>query len=104
MKKKLRIPHRDQVELRWEPLDQMLTPDHPARAVWEFTGELDLSAWTTKIRSKPGAAGARALNPRVLVSLWMMATLDGVRSARELSGLTESHMAYRWICGDEPIN
>ena len=104
MDAKLRVPHRDQMEMRVESLESMLTPDHPARAIWEFTGQLDLSPWTSKIASKQGAAGAPALHPRVLVSLWMMATIDGVTSARELSELTESHTAYRWLCGGEPIN
>jgi transposase len=104
MDAKIRIPHRDQMEMRMLSLDQMLTVDHPARAVWAFVEELDLTAWTSAIVSKRGMAGAKALNPRVLASLWIMATLDGVRSARELSRLTENHMAYRWICGDEPVN
>lgn len=104
MDAKIRIPHRDQVEMRCESLDQMLTPDHPARAVWEFVEELDLTPWTSAIVSKRGSAGAKALDPRVLASLWIMATLDGVRSARELSELTSTHMAYRWICGDESVN
>ena len=104
MDTKIRIPHRDQVEMRCESLERMLTPDHPARAVWEFVANLDLTHWTSAIASKRGMAGAKALDPRVLVSLWIMATLDGIRSARELSRLTEHHMAYRWICGDEPVN
>jgi transposase len=104
MDAKIRVPHRDQVEMRCESLDQMLTPDHPARAVWQFVAELDLTPWTSKIASKRGSAGAKALDPRVLASLWIMATLDGIRSARELSRLTSVHMAYRWICGDEPVN
>jgi transposase len=104
MDAKIRIPHRDQVQMRCESLEQMLTPNHSARAVWEFVAKLDLTHWTSAIASKRGMAGAKALDPRVLVSLWIMATLDGVRSARELSRLTENHMAYRWICGDEPVN
>jgi transposase len=104
MNAKIRVPHRDQVEMRCESLDQMLTPDHVARAVWEFVLELDLTPWTSKIKSTLGCAGTKALDPRLLVALWIMATLDGIRSARELSRLTSTHMAYRWLCGDEPVN
>jgi transposase len=104
MDAKIRIPHRNQVEMRCESLEQMLTPDHAARVVWQFVEKFDLTPWTSAIVSKRGVAGAKALDPRVLVSLWIMATLDGVRSARELSRLTSTHMAYRWICGDEPVN
>src|SRR5262249_43336348 len=101
---KIRVPHRDQVQMRFEALDQMLTPDHPARAIWEFVAQLDLTAWTSKIQSLRGAAGAKALDPRLLLALWILATLEGVGSARELSRLTSMHMAYRWLCGDEPVN
>src|SRR5882724_8108132 len=99
-----RIPRRDQIEMRAESLDQMLPPDHPARAVWQFVCGLDLTAWTAAIRSRPGQAGAPAFDPRLLVALWLLATLDGVGSARELSALCEAPLAYRWLCGDEPVN
>jgi transposase len=101
---KIRIPHRDQIEMRCESLDEMLTPDHEARAIWEFVCQLDLTPWTAKIKSAQGCAGTKALDPRVLLSLWILATLDGIGSARELSRLTAVHMAYRWLCGDEPVN
>jgi transposase len=104
MDAKIRIPHRDQVQMRCESLEQMLTPDHPARAIWQFVVELDLTPWTSKIVSKRGLAGTKALDPRVLASLWILATLEGIRSAREISRLTGFHMAYRWICGDEEVN
>jgi transposase len=82
----------------------MLTPDHPARAIWEFVKELDLTFWTSKIVSQQGEAGAKALDPRVLASLLVMATFDAIGSAREISRLCVDHTAYRWICGDEPVN
>jgi transposase len=104
MNVKLRVPQRDQIEMRCESLDQMLTPDHEARAIWEFVKQLDLTPWLSKIKSVQGGAGAEALDPRVLASLWILATLNGVTSARELSRLTSEHMAYRWLCGDEPVN
>jgi transposase len=104
MSAKIRVPQRNQMEMRTESLDQLLPPDHAARAVWAFACGLDLSVWTTRIVSVNGAAGAPAVDPRLLVSLWLMATLDGIASARQLSGLCAEHIAYRWLCGDEPVN
>lgn len=104
MSAKIRVLQRTQMEMRTESLDQLLPPDHPARAVWEFACGLDLSVWTTRIASLQGAPGAPAVDPRLLVSLWLMATLDGVASARQLSELCTDHIAYRWLCGDEPVN
>jgi transposase len=104
MSAKIRMPQRNQIAMRCESLDQLLPPEHPARAVWEFACGLDLSAWTSRIRSTQGSAGAPAVDPRVLVALWLLATLDGIASARALSGLCVEHIAYRWLCGDEPVN
>jgi transposase len=104
MPAKIRTPQRNQVEMRFESLDQLLPPEHPARAVWDFVRGLDLSAWTLQIRSSQGAVGAPAIDPRLLVSLWLLATLDGIASAREISTLCAEHLAYRWLCGDEPVN
>lgn len=104
MPAKIRTPQRNQIEIRMESLDQLLPPEHPARAVWGFVCGLDLSAWTAQIRSRRGAVGAPAIDPRLLVALWLQATLDGIGSAREISRLCAEHLAYRWLCGDEPVN
>ena len=104
MAAKIRFPERSQVQMRAESLDQLLPPEHPARGVWEFVLTLDLTPWTNRIQSRAGQSGAPALDPRVLASLWLLATLDGVGSARRVARLCEEHIAYRWLCGDEPIN
>ena len=104
MNLKIRIPERSQCQMRTESLNMLLPPDHSARVVWDVVCELDLSAWTSQIASKKGEAGTPALDPRVLISLWLQATFDGISSARAISRLCESHLAYRWICGDEPVN
>jgi hypothetical protein len=36
--------------------------------------------------------------------LWLLATLDGVGSARELDRLTDQHIAYQWLCGEVSVN
>jgi transposase len=101
MASKRRIPQRDQMQMRCESLDQLLPPEHPARSVWEFAGSLDLSRWTGRACGGPGSP---MIDPRLLVSLWLQATLDGVASAREIARRCEEHIAYRWLCGDEPVN
>jgi transposase len=104
MAAKIRVANRTQVEMRAESLDQLLPPEHPVRGVWEFVTRLDLSPWAARIVSRQGAVGASALDPRVLAALWLWATLQGVGSAREIARLCAEHLAYRWLCGDEPVN
>jgi transposase len=101
---RLRAVNREQLSFRGESLDQMLPPDHPVRDVWALVGGWDVSGFLTQVKSVPGKAGAPAFDPRVLLTLWIQAILDGYSSARELADLCEHHLIYRWICGDEPVN
>lgn len=101
---RLRVPQRNQVEMHWASLDELLEPDHPARTVWAAVGGLDLSRWLTTIKAVEGAAGRDATDPRLLVSLWIYATIEGMGSARGLARLCEKHLAYQWLCGGVSVN
>jgi transposase len=96
--------HREQVELRACDLDSLLSREHPARAVWAFVESLDLEPLYRRIRAVDGHAGRPAIDPKILVALWLYATSDGVGSARELDRLCESEDAYRWLCGGVGVN
>jgi transposase len=98
------LAQRDQVELRACDLDSLLAVDHPVRSVWAFVESLDLAPLHARIRSVEGAAGRPAIDPAILVALWLWATIDGVGSARELDRLCERDDAYRWICGGVGVN
>lgn len=95
---------RDQLSFRGESVEGMLPGDHPVRAIWAMVCGWDLSAFAAGAKAVAGAPGAPAFDPRVLVTLWIQATLDGCGSARELAGWCTSHTVYRWICGDDPVN
>jgi len=97
-------PVRNQFELRPVDLDGTLGPEHPARSVWAFVDSLDLSRLYDAIDAVHGGSGRPAIDPRILVSLWLYATIDGVGSARALARLCTSHDAYRWICGGVSVN
>ena len=85
-------------------IDDLVVPTHEARAIWEFVGSLNLSGYYAKIRSVEGSAGRSTHDPQVLLSLWIYAYSKGESSARELARLTESAPAYRWLCGNKPVN
>lgn len=101
---RLRIPHRDQVELHQAALDELLEPDHQARLVWAAVCGLDLGRWLGEIRAVEHRPGRDANDPRVMVALWVYATLRGVGSARELERLCREHLAYKWLCGGVGMN
>jgi transposase len=101
---RLMTPQRDQIELRACDLDSLLAADHSARTVWAFVQSLDLAPLHARIRSREGSAGRPAIDPAILVALWLWATVDGVGSAREVDRLCERDNAYRWLCGGVGVN
>lgn len=96
--------HRDQIELQPCDLEALLPPGHAARLVWRFVEGLDLTAFYARIRAREGRAGRPPIDPKILIALWLYATIDGIGSARELDRLCYCHDAYRWIRGGVSVN
>lgn len=98
------LPERNQIGFEMVELDALLAADHAARLVWSFVTTMDLTGFYAVIGSREGDAGRPAADPRVLLALWLFATVEGVGSARELARLVERDVAYRWIAGGVPVN
>jgi transposase len=92
------------MELVPAELDSLIPADHQVRTVWDFVEAANLSAWYSKIRVVEGGAGRTAIDPRMLLAVWLYATLDGVGSARVLAQLCQDHIVYRWLCGGVSVN
>jgi transposase len=90
---------RRQVELRAVDLESLLPEGHRARSVWAVVEALDLSEFYGAIAARGSTPGRPASDPKILLTLWIYATSEGVGSARHLSRLCERDDAYRWICG-----
>jgi len=97
-------PDRRQVFLEPTCLDERLAPDHPARTIWAATGRLDLTAFYAPLKAAGSDPGRPAIDPRLLVALWLFACVEGVGNGRELARLCETHDAYRWLCGGVSVN
>ena len=106
IKRELRLKNinRQQMILRTVDVEKLIEPEHPARAIWELVGRLDLSGFTAAIASVEGEAGRPAYDPRLLISLWIYAYSEGVSSAREVARRCEYHPAYQWLTGCEGVN
>lgn len=96
--------NRTQVELTPTDLETLLPPGHAARLVWRFVEGLDLRRFYEAIGSREGTGGRPAIDPKILVALWLYATIEGIGSAREVDRLCYSHDAYRWIRGGVSVN
>jgi transposase len=101
-----RVLRADRSQLSWDlvDLEALLEPGHRARVVWSFVEGLDLSALYASIGSREGEPGRPPPDPKVLMALWLYATLEGVGSARQLDRLVSRDVAYRWLAGGVPVN
>lgn len=82
----------------------MIADDHPARLVWEMTGDLDLGPLYEEIKAVEGHPGRPSIAPRVLVALWLYATIEGISSARKLAKLCYRDDSFKWIRGGVDVN
>ena len=101
---RLRVPEHAHTILAPVALDKLLEPEHQARLVWQFVGSLDLSALLAHVHATTHRPGRNPTDPRLLVGLWLLATLDGIGSARELERLCREHLAYLGLCGGVTLN
>ena len=101
---RLETAERRQVEFQRSCLDDLLGPDHRARQVWDYVEDLDLSELYSRVRTTVQASGRPAIDPAILVSLWLYATLEGVGSARLLDRQCKTDLAYLWLLGGVRVN
>ena len=104
--KTARVARPERLQVEWQPvsLDQMLPADHRARIVWSYVKLLNLEPLYAAIEVSGNTRGRTATAPELLVALWLLATLEGIGSARELERRCESDIPFRWMCGRVSIN
>jgi transposase len=101
---RIRQAERGQPGFELVDLESLVAEDHPVRAVWSFVEGLDLGWFYDRIKARGETPGRAATDPRILLALWLYATVDGVGSARALDRLCVHHSIYRWICGGVTVN
>lgn len=97
-------PQRNQVEMRFLALDEMLEKDHRARVVWQFVQTIDIQPLYADFKTTSNSEGRSPIAPEVLVALWLLATIDSISSAREVARRTTTDLPYMWICGGVSVN
>lgn len=97
-------PVRNQVQMILRDLDSLVADDHPARAVWEILQRLDLADFYARIKATTDRPGHPAIDPTILLAVWVFAASEGIASARRIDALCAEHDAYRWLCGGVSVN
>ena len=103
-KPRLRCADREQEDSRPRRIENLIEEGHRARIVWDFVDGLELSELYAQIKSVEGAPGSPAIDPKILMAVWLYAILDHEISARRIAKLCEEHSAYIWLCGGVKIN
>jgi len=85
-------------------VEELIGPDHAARAIWELTGRLDLQDFYEPIVSAEGRAGRRGWDPRLLLSVWLYAYSRGESSARAIANQMSYEPALMWLAGLGEVN
>jgi transposase len=101
---RLQEARRDQIELRAVDLDGLVAADDPVRSVWAFVETLDLSPLYAVIAAREGEPGRPPIDPKILLALWLHATLRGVGAARALDRLCRTEVTFQWLCGGVGVN
>jgi transposase len=99
-----RLRRPDRSRLPDVPLDVLLPEDDLARLLWPLVERLDFSPWLADVKAVQGHPGRDANDPRLLFCLWLLATLDGVGSARRLEELCYGQLSYMWLRGGVGVN
>lgn len=101
---RVKRPDRRQSIFRPQVIDELVPPDHRARAIVKFVEQMDLDAFYDAVKSRGSEPGRPATDPAMQIALWMFATSEGVGSGRQLERLCDRDDAYRWICGGVQVN
>ncbi|MCX6995508.1 MAG: IS1182 family transposase [Kiritimatiellaeota bacterium] len=101
---RLKAVNRQQLVFRAVDVELLIEEDHPARAIWAFTGRMDWSGFLASIQAVAGVAGRAAWDPRLLCSVWIYAYSRGISSAREVARRCGYDPAFQWLTGLAEVN
>jgi len=101
---RLRRPERMQMTMQTQCVDDLIPPDHQVRVIWQVVDAMDLSPFLVFTKAREGVGGRDTTDPRLLVCLWLHATLRGIGSARQLARQCVDNAPFRWLCGGVSIN
>lgn len=98
-----REPVREQLEVLFCSLDDAIGAEHLARLLWRVVETLKLDPFVSRAKAVEGQQGRDLISVRMLLTLWLYATAQGVTTARELERRLQKDVAFRWIAGGERV-
>lgn len=80
-------------------LDDRVPRDHAVRVIDAVIAALNLTELDARIRANKEEGGRPAIDPRILLTLWVYGTTQGEAHASEIARRSRTDDIYRWICG-----
>jgi transposase len=101
-----RIQTADRHQFRLLPttIDGLVDEKHRVREIWSWLDSFALAPFYARIKARGSEPGRPAIDPKILLCLWVFATSEGIGSARRLERLCERDLAYQWILGGVSVN
>lgn len=97
---KLRLPNRDQSVFTSVHMEDLLAPDHKARAIAALVEKrINTELFFRDVQTREGEAGCWKLDPRMMVAIVLYAYSEGIGSMREVSRLMERDPGLMWLTG-----
>jgi transposase len=95
---------RDQTVLEPVDIESLIPAGHRARTLWDFLGELDLTAFAAGVKAVQNRAGRDPWPPRLLIAMWLYGYSRGLSSAREMERQCAYEPGFRWLTGLRVVN
>lgn len=96
--------NRDQLGWGEYDVNAFIPQQHPARAIWQLSGRLNMSGFEQEICTREGDAGRPSWPPRLLFCVWVYAYSQGIASARAIERMMAYEPGFRWLCATGIIN
>ena len=77
----------------------LIDADHLARRIVRVLDQLDLSTFYAKIVSRDSHQGRPAIDPKIMLAIWIYAYMQGISSSRVVADYCKWEPGFRWILG-----
>jgi len=91
---------RDQVQMKTMCINDYIEKDHHAKIIVNIISKMDLKSFDKAFNNDMGGKPAYPVNN--LLALLIYSYLDGVYSSRKIERYCREHLAYKYLCCDDP--
>jgi transposase len=88
---------RDQLNLFEEKLDELVSPNNPARFIDAYVNKLDLQTMGFKIPGTNGGKGRPPYEPSMMLKIYIYGYLNRIRSSRKLEAECNRNIELIWL-------